>query len=92
MHKYPLLYKQCEDTTGYDDLIRRLGRYQSLPTKLDIDCRRGGTTMLTENALTEIYNELLDYLDGNGFVIKRFNNSFNNKIIYIIPIEKENIK
>lgn len=88
MYKYPLLYKQCENTIGYDDIIRRLGKNQTLPTRLNINCKYGNTTLFVESALTEVCNELIDFLDGNGFIIKRF----NNKLVCIIPIEGKNIK
>lgn len=88
MHKYPYLYQQCESTIGYDDVIKRLEKNQAIPVVLNSNCKRGNITLLVESALTEVYNELIDFLDGNGFVIKRV----SNKIVYIIPIERKNVE
>lgn len=89
MHKYPFLYQQCESTIGYDDMIERLGENRVLLTILDTNCMMNDITLFIENALTEVYNELIDFLDGNGFIIKRFDDS---NIVHIVPIEKENVK
>ena len=88
MHKYPFLYRQCENTFGYDDIIERLGEKRVLLPILDTHCMSNDETLFIENAFTESYNELIDFLDGNGFVIKR---SDDTDIVYIIPIKKKNV-
>ena len=89
MHKYLFLYQQCENTFDYDGLIKRLERYKIFLSILDVNCRNNKVTLLSESELPEAYNELIDFLDGNGFIIKRFNDS---NIVHIIPIKKENVK
>jgi len=88
MHKYPYLYQQCENTIGYDDMIKRLEKNQAFPIGLNVNCKHGNITLFIENTITEVYNELIDFLDGNGFIIKRV----SNKIVYIIPIERKNME
>ena len=89
MHKYPFLYQQCTNTFGYDDMIKRLAGRQVLLSILDVNCRNNEVTLFIENALTEAYNELIDFLDGNGFVIERADDS---NIIHIIPMERKDIE
>lgn len=88
MHKYPFIYRQCENTFGYDELIERLNDYQIFLQAIDTNCMKNSST-ISHNINTEVYNELLDFLNGNGFSIKYH---FNNSIVYITPIKKENVK
>lgn len=88
MHKYPFLYRQCENTFGYDELIERLGKYPILLEVFDTNCMKNSATIL-HNINTKVCNELLDFLDGNGFSIEYL---FDNSITYITPIKKENVK
>lgn len=88
MHKYPFLYKQCENTFGYDELIERLREYPILLEVINTNCMKNSAT-ISHNINTEVYNELLDFLNGNGFSIRYL---FNRNITCITPITKENVK
>lgn len=88
MHKYPCLYLQCESTFGYDDIVERLGENRVLLTILNTNCMMNKITLFIEDIHTKAYNELIDFLDGNGFIIQRFNDS---NTVHIIPIERKNI-
>ena len=87
MHKYPYLYQQCENTIGYDDMIERLGKNRMVLMLLDIDCMINKTSSFPENVITYIYDELIDFLDGNGFIIEHSDN-----IIHFIPIKRKDTK
>lgn len=86
MHKYPFLYQQCESTIGYDDMIERLGKDRILLMLLDTNCMMNSDTVVSKIIALQLYSELIDFLDGNGFIIKYINN-----MIRIIPIERKNI-
>ena len=87
MHQYPFLYQQCESTIGYDDMIERLGKDRILLMLLDDNCMINRETIVSKIIALELYSELIDFLDGNGFIIK-----YVNDVMHIIPIERKNIK
>jgi len=89
---YPYLYQQCENTFGYDDLMKRLGGYKILLSILDVNCKNNEVTVFIENTLTEEYNELMDFLDGNGFIIEHIIDSNDNNIVHIMPMKRKDIK
>lgn len=88
MHKFPYIYRQCENTFGYDELIERIGAHRVIFTIISINCMNNSTTIF-ENTNPEVFNEFLDFLDGNGFSVQYH---FNNRTVYITPIKKENVK
>jgi hypothetical protein len=86
MHKYQEIYEQCENTIGYDDMIERVDADNPnlLPRYLAENCKMRIYTLFSAKAY-DVYSELFDFLDGNGFIIE----SVMPGIFRITPVIKE---
>lgn len=64
-----IIKSHCINTTGIEDTIRRA-------TPGEILC----ILHVIENHSVELfseYSEIIDFLDGNGFIVKKINNSYS---------------
>lgn len=66
-HKFPYIYDQCEDKTGYDEMIGRLARFELLKT-IDANCACSAPTFWSRAEISE-FGEFIDFIDGNGFFV-----------------------
>lgn len=82
MHKYPNIYAQCESKYGYDFLMLDFKPTAFLEI-LDKNCLQNKVTYCP--TMLYYYNELLDFLDGNGFIVSKHSNNY--EITPIIKLE-----
>lgn len=85
MHKYPYLYNQCEDKTGYDEMIGRLTCFHLLDF-INFHCKYRTSICFSSTCINK-FSELFDFIDGNGFSITEVNDG--SYIIIPIPIKNE---
>lgn len=86
MHKYQFIYNHCDSTFGYDELVEKLCNTHFIDS-LNNNCADGFSTLFIQDLLDE-EAELVDFLDGNGFMV----DYPGREVGRIIPIEKENVK
>lgn len=66
-HMFPYIYDQCEDKTGYDEMIKRLTHFELLET-IDDNCAHNAATYWPRSGINE-FSEFIDFIDGNGFFV-----------------------
>lgn len=66
-HKFPYIYDQCEDKTGYDEMIERLTHFELLKA-IDMNCELCTPTYWPRSDISE-FGEFIDFIDGNGFFV-----------------------
>lgn len=84
-HMFPYIYDQCEDKTGYDEMIGRLTHFELLKA-IDMNCELCAPTYWPRSDISEFgeFSEFIDFIDGNGFFIAGLGDAG-----FIMPINSE---